>query len=208
MGTSASSHLVERVMLDALAQRVGPDDAPELLRRSMSGTPVPPADGDADEITSYLHAHLRRGLRRELGAAATDEVVTTAEALLAPLRHDVLLDQRQAFRAPYVLLSDAPNALEGVIEMRRVTSLIEALFEADANPDATLVVDLPRTRVSHVSLALAANDLPQRTQILIVGASDQARLEYESVALRAATFVNGYLPLDLRAPATRLHRAA
>jgi hypothetical protein len=191
--------LVERVMLDALAQRVGPENAPEVLRRSLIGTPLPPAT-DAGEITEYLHDHLRRSLRRELGAAA-DDVLRTAEALLAPLRRDALLVGRPAFRAPYVLVSDVPHCLEGVIDLRRVTTLVDALLEADACPEATLVIDLPHTTLSLLTLALASGELPPSTQILVVGASDAEQAEFRAVTQRPTTFLQVYLPLDLRTPA-------
>jgi len=191
--------LVERVMLDALAQRVGPEQAPEVLRRSMVGTPVPPPGGDAQDLTEYLHAHVKPTLRRHLGLAETRRVVIAAEALLAPLRRDGLLATRSTgFRAPYVLLSDVPNTLEGVIEMRRVTSLFDALIEADALPEATLIVDAAHTSVSLSSLALAAAELPGAMQMVIVAATDEQRAEFETVARRAATFLPRYLPLDLR----------
>jgi hypothetical protein len=120
-----------------------------------------------------------------------------AQALLAPLRHDALAAGATLFRAPYVLVSDVPNALEGVIEMRRVTTLVDALLELDAMPDATLVVDATCMHVSLVGLALGSIDLAAGTQIVIVGASDAARAEHEAVARRAATFVDRFLPLDL-----------
>ena len=200
--------LAERVLLDAIAQRVGPERAPDVLQRSLEGTPLPPpSDSDPDEITEFIQDHLSLSLARVIGAEDTKEVLDTAEALVAPLRRDVLVQEARVFRAPYILVSERPHPLEGAIELRRVETMIEAACEADVMPEATLVVDVRTSSLSLVTLALAAIDLPAATQILVVGANDKERASYEAIARRAATFVEHHLPLDLRAP-VRLGRSA
>jgi hypothetical protein len=66
------------------------------------------------------------------------------------------------------------------------------------------VIDLPRTHVSLLGLALETAELPPRTQILVIGATEAEQAEFQSVAQRGATFVQSYLPLDLRTPAPAL----
>lgn len=187
-------------MLDAIAQHVDPSRARTVLRASLKGTPVPPpGDTDADEISDFLHEHVSPSLARVIGTEESKEVLRTADALVAPLRKDRIANEVRTFRAPYVLVSDRVNALEKVVDLRRVETMIDAAIELDGVPDATLVIDARTTATSLVTLALAAEDLPAATQILVVGATDEARAMFEDITHRAATFVDRFIPLDLRA---------
>lgn len=200
--------LVEHVLLDALAQHVDPHEARGLLDRALASSPLPPAGSDAAPIADFIHDHVSLSLARVLGPEETQGVLDVADALVAPLRRDRLVCDVRPFRAPYVLLSDRPNRLEGVIDLSRVETLVEAACALDATPDATLVIDARARCVSLVSLALAAEDFPSRAQVLVVGASRRAEASFAALARRHATFVSQYLPLDLRAPAKPVRSAA
>jgi len=188
--------ILEHALLDAIATELSADRAASLLPRLLAAAPA--LDGmDPAELRALLRDDLAPVLRFEVGLEAASAILTTTEALLAPLQRDLLLCHRPAFRAPYILVSDAPNDLEGIIDVRRVETALEALLEADAVPDATIVVDMRECARCLVTLALAAIDLPLRTQIVIVAASAAERARFEELSARPATFVDRFLPLDL-----------
>ena len=173
-------------MLDAIATELDADRAPSLLARVLVGAPS--FDGmDPTELSELVREHLEPALAFEVGVERAHAIAESAEALLAPLRRDRLLACRPAFRGPYILVSDVANNLEGIVDVRRVTAALDALVEADAIPDATLVVDTHHCAPCVMTLALGAADLPYGVQIVIVGASAAERARFEEISSLVST---------------------
>ncbi len=193
----------EHVLLDALALEVGPERAPAVLETTLSQTlgELPDVD-DPAALRRFVRGPLHSSLSAALSPAEADGIVRAAEALMAPLQRDRLCVGKAIFRAPYVLVSNKRNDLEGVVEMRRVECLLDLLIEADAMPGATVVVDSWRSSVGLVTLALAAADLPETTSLVIIGASDEDRRAFEVTSRRGATFLERFLPIGILPPAS------
>lgn len=200
---SGTFSLHETVLLDALATRMHPDEARPVLDRALASAGGPDVPHDAASISGFVRGALHASLCEQLGGDEAKAVVDAAEALLAHLKPDRLIADRPVFRGPFILVSGKKSAFERVLDVRRVTTALDLLHEADQVPHATLVIDAWSTPIEPITLAAMTEDLPPTMDIVVVGALAEDEDAFVQLASRQVTFTDVYEPLGLVRRAAR-----